>query len=270
MLSMNNENDISKMLKYYRTSDMLNLLIYFPDISPIRNLTIVESIADFIENKEYIDKLDSNRVDTLKGKKILEIENSGKKEDFFETMKKIKEIDSDGVLVLFNVDSIHSERYQRYAGISVGVELGNCVYIDAVGKGFDGREVSKSICCHERYMIPWFDLRSVCLENFKKYRTYLIDNDAYEITRKERIKFLKSVGCDKYEILKEIPIVYEEIPDFIWQHVIERLLKKLERMEDELLNAGFRSFAMSGHTEGKKFLPWQMLDKGRYKLKKVK
>lgn len=50
MLSMNNSNDINKMLKYYRTSDMLNLLIYFPEISPIKNLTIIENVDDFIKN----------------------------------------------------------------------------------------------------------------------------------------------------------------------------------------------------------------------------
>lgn len=41
------------------------------------------------------------------------------------------------------------------AEISVGVDLGQDVIIDAVSKGFDGREVSKSICTHERYFIPW-------------------------------------------------------------------------------------------------------------------
>ena len=127
MLSMNNKNDIDKMLKYYRTSDMLNLLIYFPEISPIKSLTIIESIDDYNANKDYIDTFDSNRVDTLKGKKILEIENSGRKEDFYETMIKIKEVDPDGVLVLFNVDTTNSNRYERYAGISIGVEVGTCV-----------------------------------------------------------------------------------------------------------------------------------------------
>lgn len=268
MLSMNNKNDIDKMLKYYRTSDMLNLLIYFPELSPIRNLTIIESIDDFINNQEYIDTLDSNRVDSLKGKPVLNIENSGRKEDFFETMKKIKEVDPDGVLVLFNVDSTNSDRYERYAGISVGVEVGRCVYIDAVGKGFDGREVSKSICCHERYTFPWFDLRKVCLENFKEYRTFLISDEEYIKTREERIEFLKSVGYDSEIVEKAIPEVYQEIPDFIWQCVISKLLKVLERKEDELLSTGFRTFAISGHTEGKKYVPWQMFDKGRYDLKK--
>lgn len=268
MLLMNNEKDIKKMLGYYRTSDMLNLLIYFPELSPIINLTIIENVDDFIKNKNYIDTLDSNRVDTLKGKKILEIENSGRKEDFFETMKKIKSIDPDGVLVLFNVNTTNSNRYARHAGISVGVEVGKCVYIDAVGKGFDGREVSKSICCHERYMIPWFDLRKISINNFKDYRTFLIDDEKYQKTRKERVEFLKSVGYNEEDFEMVIPIVYEEIPDFIWQHLLEKLLKVLEKKEDDLLENGFKTFAISGHTEGKKFAPWQMFDKGRYDLKK--
>ena len=268
MLSMNNSKDIEKMLKYYRTSDMLNLIIYFPELSPIKNLTIIESEDDFHNNKEYIDTLDSNRVDSLKGKKILEIENSGRKEDFLITMKKIKEVDPDGVLVLFNVDNTNSNRYERYAGISIGVEVGRCVYIDAVSKGFDGREVSKNICCHERYAIPWFDLRKMSIENFKNYRTYLIDDDSYLKTRDERVNFLKDVGYNEEDFEKVIPIKYQEIPDFIWQHVITNLLKKLEKKEDELVASGFRSFAISGHTEGKKYAPWQMFDKGRYDIKK--
>ena len=55
----------------------------------------------------------------------------------------MKEKDPFGVLVLFNVTSESSERYERWAGISVGVDLGQDVIIDAVSKGFDGREVSK-------------------------------------------------------------------------------------------------------------------------------
>ena len=74
MLSMNNKNDILNMLKYYRTSDMINLITYFPEISPIRDLTIIESEDDFIKNIDYVTKLKCNCVDSLKGKKVLEIQ----------------------------------------------------------------------------------------------------------------------------------------------------------------------------------------------------
>ena len=265
MFSINNIQDIEKMRNYYRTSDMINLIDFFPEISPIRNLTIVENEEDFETNIEQLKDLDNNRVDSLKGRPvILGIENTGKKEDFLKTLIQVKEKDPYGVLVLFNVLNPPSERYERFAGISVRVDVGESVYIDAVGKGFDGREVSKSICTHERYCIPWFELRKCCIKNFKQFQTYQISDEDYKKTRKERIEFLKSIGLDENIFSKFIPEKYEPIPDFIWLHVIKNILKKLEKKEEILLNSGFTHFAISGHTEGKEFCPWQMFDKSRY------
>ncbi len=68
MLSMNNANDKQKMMKYYRTSDMLNLLYFFPQLSPIKDLTIVENEADYLRNQEFLNSFNQNRVDTLKGR----------------------------------------------------------------------------------------------------------------------------------------------------------------------------------------------------------
>lgn len=103
-----------------------------------------------------------------------------------------------------------SERYERYAGISVRVDLGKDVIIAAVSQGFDGREVNKSICTHEIYFIPWFDLRKLCIENFKDYQTYLINNEDYQVTRNEKIEFLKSIGLDPTVFSKYIPENYQK------------------------------------------------------------
>ena len=267
MLSMNNPNDISKMREYYRTSDMLNLILYFPEVSPIIDLTIVEDIKDYMNNKEYLDTLELNRIDSLKSRGLITgIENSGFNDEnkIISLLNRIKEKDQLGVLVLFNTNIKSSNRYERYAGISVGVDLGKSVYIDAVGKGFDGREVSKSICTHERYYIPWYKLRECTIGNFNTFRTYLTNQADYEKTRNERISFLTSVGIDYDEVDSKIPKEYQPIPDFIWLDVIKNILKKLEKNEEILENSGFDSFAISGHTEGRKFTPWQMFDKSRY------
>ena len=269
MLNMNNINDKQKMMDYYRTSDMLNLLYFFPQLSPVRDLTIVESEEDYLTNKDYLNSFDQNRVDTIKGRTpILGIENAGKSNTFYNTLIKVKEKDSLGVLVLFNIDSVPTERYERYAGISVGVDLGEDVIIEAVSKGFDGREVSKSICTHERYYIPWYDLRRISVDNFKEYQTFQINNEDYQMTRIERIKFLKSIGLNPEVFSKYIPEDYQAIPDFIWLSVIKNLLKQLEKNEDILTSYGFTNFAISGHTEGSEFALWQMFDKSRYTLVK--
>lgn len=271
MLSMNNINDKLKMMKYYRTSDMLNLLYFFPQLSPIKNLTIVESEEEYLNNKDLLDCFNQNRVDTLKGRLPIEgIENSGKSSCFYDALIKVKEKDPLGVLVLFNITSEPTERYARWAGISVGVDLGHDIVIEAVSKGFDGREVSKNICTHERYFIPWHSLRKISVENFKQYQIYQISNDDYQMTRMERINFLKSIGLNSHVFSQYIPEDYYPIPDFIWLSVIRNLLKQLEKNEDLLVSCGFTNFAISGHTEGKQFAPWQMFDKSRYTLVKKK
>lgn len=269
MLSMNNANDKQKMMEYYRTSDMLNLLYFFPQLSPIKDLIIIENEADYLSHQEILNGFNQNRVDTLKGRTpILGIENSGKGNCFYETLIKVKEKDPFGVLVLFNVVTEPSERYERWAGISVGIDLAQDVIIDAVSKGFDGREVSKDICTHERYFIPWHDLRKISIGNLKEYKTFQISNADYQITRNERIKFLKSTGLTPDVFSSYIPENYQEIPDFIWLSVIKNLLKQLEKNEDILMSYGFTNFAISGHTEGNQFTPWQMFDKSRYTLVK--
>lgn len=270
MLNMSNINDRQKMMKYYRTSDMLNLLYFFPNLSPVKDLIIVESIEDYLNNKEFLNKFQQNRVDTLKGRTSISIENSGKSEVFYNTLIELKEKDPLGVLILFNTIYGASERYERLAGISVGVDLEQDIIIDAVSKGFDGREVSKSICTHERYYIPWYDLREVNIGNFKQYQTYQISNTDYQITRIKRIQFLESRGLNPNVFSNYIPKDYQAIPDFIWLSVIKNLIKQLEKNEDILASYGFTNFAISGHTEGNEFAPWQMFDKSRYTLLKKK
>ncbi len=264
MLLYIKESDRVKMMDYYRASDMIKLLKYFPDLSPIIDLTIIEDEKDFLENEAYINTLKNNRVDTLK-KNINSVntDNKGIGTNFREILKSIKKLDSDAVLVLFNTENEPSERYERFAGISIGVELGEFVKIDAVGKGFDGREVSKNMYTHERYDIPWFELRNINIENFKSYRTYLTNDEDYEKTRQERKEYLLKIGYDEDVIENALPKTYSEIPDFIWLDIIRNFLKILEKEEDILRADDVTTFAISGHTEGKRYLPWQLFDKTR-------
>lgn len=269
MLNINNGNDIEKMMQYHRTRDMINVIKFFPELSPIRNLTIVTSIEDYLENYEFCKNLPGERNDTLITKPSMKsIEGAGINPDIISIFKKVKEIDSDGVMVLFDLCYKQSERYERYAGISVGVSVGNGVFIEAVGKGFDGREVSKGLDIHERFYIPWFELGKCNIENFKSYRTYLITQEEYQKSRNNRIDFLKSLSLPLDKILESVPEEYHEIPDFIWTDILKKLIKKLDKMLEELISANLTEFVLNGHTEGKNFYPWQIFDKSRYVIHK--
>ena len=264
MYSIKNKNDISHILKFHRAKDMVNIMRFFPGLSPVDDLAVILDENDYENNKDKIANLENIRNGnpiTEPCMKSIIIKNEN--QDRLEALKMIKKDNKNGVLILFSLDNELSNRYERYAGISVGISLGNAVYIDAVGKGFDGREVLKGISCHERYSIPWSDIRKVNIDNFKSYNTYIINDSDYKKSRDERINFL--MHCDvKEDILNNrIPEKYEPIPDFIWLDVIKNVIKPLEKNEDYLRSEGFLEFNISGHTEGKKFRPWQMADDQR-------
>ena len=61
--------------------------------------------------------------------------------NILEVMDEVKKENKNGVVILFKLYIKPSERYERYAGISVGVSLGNSIYIDAVGKGFEQNNI---------------------------------------------------------------------------------------------------------------------------------
>ena len=264
MYSIKKKEDINQIKKYHRAKDMVNIQLYFPGLSPVDDLAIVTDEEDYLSHQKELKDLTSIR----NGNPITEpcMESIPVREDhpdIIDVIKKVKEINPKGVVILFHLNTKKTERYEREAGISVGISLGNKVYIDAVGHGFDGREVLKGISCHERYTIPWNELRRVNQDNFKEYRTYLINPSQYLETRKERINYLISCGLEKEKIEENIPKEYQEIPDYIWLSIIKDILKVLEKEEDVLRKAGFYEFNISGHTEGRYFAPWQMVDDKR-------
>ena len=264
MYSIKNKNDIKYILKYHRAKDMVNIMRFFPGLSPVDDLVVILDENDYENNKDNLNGLDNIRNGNPISEpcmKSIAFKNSN--QDKLEAIKKIKKENEKGVLILFHLENEVSNRYERYAGISVGISLGNAIYIDAVGKGFDGREVLKGISCHERYSIAWSDIRKVNIDNFKTYNTYIINDDDYENSRNERINFLLQCDVKKDILENKIPKKYENIPDFIWLDIIRNVIKPLEKNEDYLRSEGFLEFNLSGHTEGKKFRPWQMADDQR-------
>ena len=264
MYSIKNENDIKYILKYHRANDMVNIFKFFPGLSPIKDLVVITSKQDYLNHKDEVVELTSIR----NGNPITQhcmksIPVKEKNADILEVLDKIKEENKDGVLILFNLETKPTERYERYAGISVAISLGNAIYIEAVGKGFDGREVLKGVCCHERFRISWDQLRKINIDNFESYRTYLVSQDKYEETRKERIDYLMSCGLDKEVLEKNIPVEYTKIPEFIWLDIIKNIIKVVAKEEDYLRLCNYTEFNLSGHTEEDRFRPWQMVNDRR-------
>ena len=189
MYTISRKEDIPYILKYHRSKDMVNIMKYFPGLSPIDKLAVITDKDDYLKNKELLEDMHNIRNGNptselcMKSIPVKEINP-----DILNVIDEIKKENDRGVLILFHLNVLESERYDRYAGISLGVSLGNRIYIDAVGKGFDGREVLKGISCHERYCIPWSDIRKINIDNFHDYSTFIINEEDYSKSREERIK----------------------------------------------------------------------------------
>ena len=263
MYSIKNKEDIPYLLKYHRAKDMVNIMRFFPGLSPIDDMAVILDEKDYEKNKDKLEGLDNIRNGNPTSEPCMKSVIIKDSKNLLEAIRTIKEENKNGVLILCHSCNGASNRYERYAGISVGISLGRAIYIDAVGKGFDGREVLKGISCHERYSIPWEDIRKVNIDNFKTYNTYIINDKDYQISRDERIDFLSKCGISKDVLEETIPKKYGMIPDFIWLDIIRNIIKQLEKNEDFLRSEGFYEFNLSGHTEGKQFRPWQMADDQR-------
>ena len=61
MYSLKNEKDVSNILKYHRAKDMVNIMKFFPRLSPVEDLAVILDEADYLENKKKIAHLTSIR-----------------------------------------------------------------------------------------------------------------------------------------------------------------------------------------------------------------
>ena len=265
MLTLDRKQDIDLMKNYHRASDMIDFLFFFPEASYIERLAIALDYNDYLENKDYLDSFDSYRIDSPKEYSIIEgIEGNGMVPNVEELFKKVKLKNKHGVVLFFDLEGKQTKRYKCDAGISVNVNLYEDVCIEAVGKGFDGREISKGICVHERYLIPWFELKFLTLDNFHKYKIYEINQDRYYEARKNRIDYLLSLGEKKEDFIDYIPSVYKDIPDEVWSDLIQTILVGLYKKEDILEKSNFKHFAIGGNVVSNKCFIWQMYNKDRF------
>ena len=48
MYTINNETDKTKILKYHRAKDMVNIMKYFPGLSPVDDLAVILDEKDYL------------------------------------------------------------------------------------------------------------------------------------------------------------------------------------------------------------------------------
>ena len=139
--------------------------------------------------------------------------------------------------------------------IAIRIHLEDGVYINVAApqmgfKSFD--EITKA---SEYYFIPWNELHSCTLNNFKSYQSYQVNDIEYKRERR-KAKNRETI----------IPRQYTEIPSYIWEYIINNLLIPLVDLEDDLLSLGLIDFFIIGYVNKKKFIASQLINRRRLKL----
>jgi len=268
MLSANNKKDLEKIKRYGRANDMLLLQQFFPEIYPVVDMTVIESEQDFMDNAEYLSRFNkrNRRADTsIESENFFKSNSSLGSGDNLSYIQNIKAENPDGVMVLFNVCYPHTERYGRDGGMSISVNVGKGIFIEYVGKGFDGEMLLKGKATHESYEIGWDEIRSITRGNINEKRVYLVSDEAYKQHVKVWSETLeKGLGYPREEFESHIPETYQGISDTIMADAIT-IIKKLPKIQDELEMHKLTSFLISGNCEDGRFTPWQMAADTRFK-----
>lgn len=256
--------DPNDIMTYGKAKGIALLKKYLPGLNPFKTIQIVSTNEQWkkIQN-QFSDRL-TFRTDTKIGdSRNVRIEGaSGKKEEVPEVLEQIKRQNPDAVLLLLETETPQIPRYENDGGFNVGFNLNESVVIELVGKGFDGRELTRDKAVHERYVIPWNEIlfmrNKADLMKNRNVEKSMVEPEEYQRTRQERMTFLKSVGCDDRILQESIPENYSQVDSSIIDSILEDVVFAIYKRKGELPKDGLKNFNIQGNIVDGKLVPWEI------------
>lgn len=267
-----------KTMIYGKAKGIFLLNKYLPDLYPYKKIQIISSIEEWDKIKDKLPERVTTRTDTKIGdnRNVRISGTSGKKEDVPLEIEELKKQNPDGVLLLLDTKSPTIPRYENDGGFNVGFNINENVVIELVGKGFDGRELTREKAVHERYVIPWDEVLFIRnkkdMTKSRNVSMYEICDDEYKRTRQERVEFLneKEKEIDREIIEENVPIAYKELDEEIIKNILDDVILELCKRKDELLRDGLRNFNVQGNIVDGKIVPWEIFRPERLIAKETK
>lgn len=259
--TMTKSND---MMTYGKAKGIVLLKKYLPDLFPFEAVKIVSSVEEWEQIKgKYSDRLSFRTDSKIGDPRNIRIEGaSGKKEDVADVFRQVKNQNPDAVILLLETKKPTIPRYENDGGFNVAVALNDSVVIELVGKGFDGRELTRGKAVHERYVIPWNEIifmgSKKDLMKSRDVRKTFISQDEYKRTRQERIDFLKGIESDTDTIYRNIPENYKVHNSSILDSILNDVIFPLYKRKSELPADGLKIFNVQGNIVDGKIVPWEI------------
>ena len=247
ILKLSNKEHRPLINQYKKCKGIALVDKYLPELSPINKMYVINSLEDWEKvEEEFPYEMMTVRCDCTKGiNGKLPNGQTFKRDRVREYIKEVKSAVPDAVIILEDMKKGSNERIHTQGGIGLDIKIGDHVYIDYVGPGFDARELCSGKAAHETWTIPWDDVPFMKDSAIKKYKTSEISQREYVETARERIMFLINAFPDrKEEIFQTMPKRYNRIRRQLFRDVTEQVIFPLWLQHEQLARDGLGTFGV--------------------------
>lgn len=273
ILDLNKKEHLPMINTYKKCKGIALVDKYLPKLSPLNKMYVINSMEDWekVEN-EFPIQMMTARCDCPKGiNGKLPNGQTFNRDRVRGYIKEVKSAVPDAVIILEDMKSGSNERIHTQGGVNLDIQIGDHVYMDYVGPGFDCRELCIGKAVHEAWNIPWEEVPFMKDSAIQKYKTMEVSQREYIETAKERALFLiKAFPDRKDEILETIPKRYNGISRQIFRDVREQVIFPLWLQHEQLSKDGLRSFGVEVNiVEDGTLVPMEIQVPDRFKEKEV-
>ena len=271
ILDLNKKEHLPMINTYKKCKGIALVDKYLPKLSPLNKMYVINSMEDWekVEN-EFPIQMMTARCDCPKGiNGKLPNGQTFNRDRVRGYIKEVKSAVPDAVIILEDMKSGSNERIHTQGGVNLDIQIGDHVYMDYVGPGFDCRELCIGKAVHEAWNIPWEEVPFMKDSAIQKYKTMEVSQREYIETAKERALFLiKAFPDRKDEILETIPKRYNGISRQIFRDVREQVIFPLWLQHEQLSKDGLRSFGVEVNiVEDVTLVPMEIQVPDRFKEK---
>lgn len=271
ILDLNKKEHLPMINTYKKCKGIALVDKYLPKLSPLNKMYVINSMEDWekVEN-EFPIQMMTARCDCPKGiNGKLPNGQTFNRDRVRGYIKEVKSAVPDAVIILEDMKSGSNERIHTQGGVNLDIQIGDHVYMDYVGPGFDCRELCIGKAVHEAWNIPWEEVPFMKDSAIQKYKTMEVSQREYIETAKERALFLiKAFPDRKDEILETIPKRYNGISRQIFRDVREQVIFPLWLQHEQLSKDGLRSFGVEVNiVEAGTLVPMEIQVPDRFKEK---
>lgn len=271
ILDLNKKEHLPLINTYKKCKGIALVDKYLPELSPLNKMYVINSIEDWEKvEDEFPIQMMTARCDCPKGiNGKLPNGQTFHRDRVRGYIEEVKSAVPDAVIILEDMKSGSNERIHTQGGLTLDVQIGDHVYMDYVGPGFDARELCIGKAVHEAWNIPWEEVPFMKDSAIKKYKTTEVSQKEYIETAKERALFLiKAFPDRKDEILETIPKRYNGISRQIFRDVREQVIFPLWLQHEQLSRDGLHNFGVEVNiVEDGTLVPMEIQVPDRFKEK---